>query len=274
MGDFAGHMANGSMLFLVGLFWLYNVLYRHFLCQREAAILQKDNPRPFRTEMIFPIRCYPRVPVIPMAICIIIGVTMILEIIVNNSVMNTMEHCTMFFSFFIVAAFMILVHSHPHILPDGEYYLLLVCLIMNMVLMLAHNHGPGSTHLQMQLHYFMFFNWILTFVVVVAEIINRNNIAIAVLKPLMFLFQGIWIDMIAFVLYVPATAWTPNHESVTMANISYTWVMVAILCLFAFVYFVANKQVARLENYAVTLALDIEYGKTALKYETLKVCIT
>ena len=88
MGDFAGHMANGTMLFLVGLFWLYNVLYRYFLCQREASILQKDSTRAFRTDMMFPIRCYPRVPIIPMGICLVVGVTMIREY-TNNYFMHT-----------------------------------------------------------------------------------------------------------------------------------------------------------------------------------------
>merc|ERR1719295_1789638 len=89
---------------------------------------------------------------------------------------------------------------------------------------------------------------------------SREEIAVAVMKPLCMIVQGIWINLIGFVLYVPTTAWDAKHPLAVMScNIAYTWVIAASMTVAAFIYYIAHCQVSRMDNYQVTLALDIEY---------------
>jgi len=425
MAMFSGHILNGTTEILVGLYWLYNLLWRFLLGRREEELLRDGHGRKFRSALAFPSRWCPSFPVVPTLMCCVLTIGFIVEIqqrgtcnqtglvdqhfyqlnnkgmlpiqqfyeqveknkmlhphqpevehhhhhhgrrnaekvemnkiqshhnaenatmntkmhkaslltttveikksggntIVevhqhhgdntrkvahqhhgDNTAMNTTknttmtnatlptatmeneesgceggidnmlaEHLTAFFSFWMVAFYITVAFYYPNLMPDGEYFIFMLSLLMNAVLLSGHNHGAGE--LETHMHKFLFYNWLMVGAATMLEMKFRENPTIAFIRPIFIIIQGAWMNTIAYSLYSenPNLIWHHEHSSVMVANVVYGGHLVSgILVLFG-MYAIVYSQVRRMTSLKVTNALDLEYGfqlpeKEPIKYQEL-----
>ena len=74
MAMFSGHILNGTTEILVGLYWLYNLLWRFLLGRREEELLRDGHGRKFRSALAFPSRWCPSFPVVPTLMCCVLTI--------------------------------------------------------------------------------------------------------------------------------------------------------------------------------------------------------
>lgn len=274
MANFNGHIMNGGTIYLVGIYWLYNALYRYLLCQRERGILPSGDGRKFRMDFTFPLKNYPKYPIMPVIVTGLITIIILGEIIDGNVAhrLTMWEHLMLYIAFGILSAFCAWTHYKPMVLPDGEYLLFLLAIIINMIVLSGHNHnGP---HLELKLHGFVMFNWVVVILGTLVEMKNRGNAAIACLRPIFLMVQGAWMASIAWILYSPTFYWPLSDNSVMFLNVYYAWHLIAELLIFIGMYFFVYEQVQKMNEYEVSEALDIEYRcvfkHSATQYTMLK----
>jgi len=279
MATWLGHMVISTICTLVGIYWMYCMLYRFCLCCRERASLKRGaSARDFQSSFAFPSQMFPKHPLVMWFVAIVLGVDICVEILSAPwglpmmEYMNLMEHMIMYSTFWCVAVYCIVTYYKPHLLPDGDYMLFIVTLVINMTMAVGHNHE--QTMLEKHIHKFMFFNWFVLFLGVLAETIVRNHATVALLRPYGLLLQGTWFAHMAFAIFPEATRWPKeDHAFVALVNFSYGVHMMADVGVIAIVYLLTHLQVNKLSDYEVSKSLDIEYScyvqRSAIRYHKI-----
>merc|ERR1719452_176761 len=176
---------------------------------------------------MFPLHVMPKFPIIPAILCLTISIIMTKEFVDGfwgNPLLYMMlaEHLSMFFSFWIITAYLIFAWFKPQVLPDGEYIVMLTTFTINLVL--TANHNPHGTALDLHVHQFIKLDWVILFAVTAVECKYRNNVTLAIVRPF-FCIE-----------------------------------LITVIILFCVIYAIAHTQVSRMNYHEVSAKLDLEYN--------------
>jgi len=260
---FVGHEANGTVMTIAGIYLLYSVLYRYCLVRKEGESFKKGTGREFKTAIMFPLHVMPKFPIIPAILCLAISIIMTKEFVDGfwgNPLLYMMlaEHLSMFFSFWIITAYLIFAWFKPQVLPDGEYIVMLTTFTINLVL--TANHNPHGTALDLHVHQFIKLDWVILFAVTAVECKYRNNVTLAIVRPFIFILQGAWLDTLGFMLYNPNYKWVVTENAVMFSNVFFCIELITVIILFCVTYAIAHTQVSRMNYHEVSAKLDLEYN--------------
>jgi hypothetical protein len=212
MGSLGGHLVPGSIFIILGLWWIYAVWLRYFICRQRR--------RPFYISTSFPIHCCgPRVAKLPIeAFFIIFGtsVGIIIELIggfshgidpqTNRMTFsegaNNLQHFAMYGMFFIVGIIELLLHynfplpKHLDMVAGG------LAFSAEAVLFYFHIHSRDAV--DVQLHIFLVMSICAAVVCGVFEIAQQEKQIYATLMRAYFtVLQGSWFYTTGFFLYSP-----------------------------------------------------------------------
>ncbi|KAK7108713.1 hypothetical protein V1264_016397 [Littorina saxatilis] len=236
MGSFIGHAVPGSFFFLFGLWWLIQVMRRHFLCRQTR--------QRFRSTLLYPVTCCsgPRmreVTVEPFVKMVLSGCGIVVEIIGGtnhvshrfDSIGNA-QHITMYFFFALSGVFDLL--AMKGLAPEGTDYMgVAIALLVEGVLFKFHLFGRNE--LDVLIHTLLLYVIAFSALVVMLEAAYRKTALLPMLRAVMTMIQGTWFWALGIILYNPmpgAQPWDPeNHRSLMLAVVSFSWHVAANIAI-------------------------------------------
>ncbi|KAL8560173.1 hypothetical protein ACOMHN_021668 [Nucella lapillus] len=228
MGSFIGHAIPGGFFFIFGVWWLTQVMRRHFLC--------KETRQRFRSTLTFTCSYCPgqrmrTMPVEPIAKIILCCLGIVVEVIggINHvshrfdSIGNA-QHITMYFFFALSGVLDLL--TLKQLAPQGTDYVgIIIALLVEGGLFKFHLFGRDA--LDVLIHTLLLYVIWLSVVVVALEAGFRHTAVLPLLRSLLTMLQGTWFWGLGIILYNPfpgASSWDPDdHHALMLAVVCFSW---------------------------------------------------
>ncbi|XP_076445675.1 transmembrane protein 45B-like [Babylonia areolata] len=228
MGSFIGHAIPGTFFFIFGIWWLTQVMRRHFLCRQTR--------QRFRSTATFPFvycpgqreRSVPLEPIVKMVMCVLGIVVEIIGGINHEShrfdSIGNAQHITMYF-FFALSGVLDLLTMKGWAPAGTDYVGVVIALLVEGALFKFHLYGRDE--LDVLIHTLLLYVIWLSVIVLALEAAYRNTAVLPLLRCLLTMLQGTWFWGVGLILYNPfpgAEPWEPdNHRSLMLAVVCFSW---------------------------------------------------
>jgi hypothetical protein len=271
MGSLPGHLVPGTIFILLGLWWIYSVWLRYFVCRQRR--------RPFYVTSSFPFHCCsPRVARLPIeSFFIIFGTSLgiLIELIAgfnrgydpetHQTIFfegaNNLQHFAMYFMFFLVGIIEVLLHYN---FPLPKYFDAVAgCLAFTAEALLFYFHGHSRDPVEVQIHVFLVLSIASTVVCAVFEIVQQDKqVYASLMRAYCTVLQGSWFYTTGFFLYSPFHAHyeqskDPDAHRTLMLIAYYFALHMAIILLLVLIFTIPAYMVSKRQQQTIEFT---EYG--------------
>lgn len=289
MGSFMGHILPGSFFFGFGLWWVYNIFFRYFLCLRGGGSGGggvggvggvggggKNWRRRYRSTPTFSSPCCSNVPLeafFKIAVTAI-GITGEFATAFKNGKfthLNNAQHMTMYFFFGLNGVMDLALHYRLPLPPDVDYASAALAFLAEGVLFYYHLHG--RTHMDIQVHMFLFYLIMCCAVSTIAELCRKSSVLPALCRAFFTLYQGTWFVQVAFILYPPLgmPKWNEDdHDQMMIVTLIFCWHGALIFIGMAFVGRLAHLRVKCMSESTVYQSLHGLQGMVKMDPEQVR----
>ncbi|XP_047496166.1 transmembrane protein 45B-like [Penaeus chinensis] len=235
MGSFMGHILPGSLFFAFGMWWAYNIFFRYFLCLRGGGSGGgsggggKNWRRGYRSTPTFSSRCCSKIPMEAFFKIAATSIGIVGEFVTafkngKFTHLNNAQHMTMYFFFGLSGVMDLAIHYRLPVPPDVDYVSAVLAFMAEGVLFYYHLHG--RSHMDIQIHMFLFYLILSSAVSTIAEMCRKSSVLPALCRAFFTLYQGTWFIQVAFLLYPPPgmAKWDEeDHGQMMIVTLIFCW---------------------------------------------------
>ncbi|CAG7718570.1 unnamed protein product [Allacma fusca] len=143
--------------------------------------------------------------------------------------MANAQHITMFFFFGLNGVVDLLQYKKWDLPPKLDYVSAALAFAIEGFLFYFHLHG--RSHMDVQVHMFLFQTVVACVVSTLLEMQHSHNVILALCRTFFTLLQGTWFFQIGFILYPPiGENWDEeDHDQMMVITLIFTWHVAALL---------------------------------------------